>query len=277
MTYVVGGKYTINEKIGEGAFGKIFSGENKNTGEQVAVKIERSDENSPLRNEARIYAALKGATGIPNMRTWGNEGKFNYLVLDLLGNSLEDKLDRCGGTFELKLVVHIGLQMILHMTEIHRRGIIHRDIKPSNFMFGNKTQDDNLYIIDFGLAKTYMNKNCHVERREGKSVIGTPRFISINTHNGITPSRRDDLESLGYILIYLFLGGLPWQEYYSRNERENRSKIGEVKKNIDLWKLSKDNNIPEEIILFIEYCRNLRYEQKPNYTYLTNLLMQIFD
>ena len=112
MTYVVGGKYIINEKIGEGAFGKIFSGENKNTGEKVAVKIERCDGNSLLRNEARVYSALRGISGIPNMRSWGNEGKFNYLVLDLLGVSLENKRTNYGGILTLDRVVNIGLQML---------------------------------------------------------------------------------------------------------------------------------------------------------------------
>jgi len=275
MTYVVGGKYTIIEKIGEGSFGKIFLGENKNTGKQVAVKIERGGIKSILRNEARIYATLKGIRGIPSMRAWGNEGNFNYMVLDLLGNSIEEKLNNCGGKFSLRTVIHIGLQIILNITEIHIRGIIHRDIKPSNFMFGNNGEDDIIYIIDFGLAKAYMDKNQHIERREGMSVIGTPRFISLNVHNGVTPSRRDDLESLGYVFIYLLLGVLPWKEHYCKNEYDNRNKIGEIKKNLDLFKFSKENDIPEEFIIFIEYCRNLKYEETPDYLYLSNLLARI--
>ena len=203
MTYVVGGKYIINEKIGEGAFGKIFSGENKNTGEKVAVKIERCDGNSLLRNEARVYSALRGISGIPNMRSWGNEGKFNYLVLDLLGVSLDNKRTNYGGILTLDRVVNIGLQMLSHISTIHERGIIHRDIKPSNFMFGNSSNTETLYVIDFGLAKSYLENGRHIDMYEGRSVIGTAPFISINTHNGITPSRRDDLESVSYTHLTL--------------------------------------------------------------------------
>lgn len=274
MTYVVGGKYTIHGKIGEGAFGKIFSGKNKNTDEDVAVKIERSDSNSPLRNEARIYSALRGISGIPNMRTWGNEGKFNYLVLDLLGESLEKKRNKYGGVIPLSIVVNIAQQMLSHVSEIHGRGIIHRDIKPSNFLFGTNTHSDTLYVIDFGLAKSYLDNGRHIDKREGRSVIGTARFISINTHDGITPSRRDDIESLGYIMLYLLLGDLPWKEYPSQDDI-NRQSIGALKKSIDLWKFSNENNIPGEIITFIEYSRNLGFEQEPNYSYLTTLLMRI--
>ena len=272
MTYVVGGKYSIVEKIGEGAFGKIFLGVNKNTGENVAVKIERGDTNTPLRNEARMYSALRGVYGIPNMRTWGSEGKFNYLVLDLLGESLEEMRIAKGGLLPLKLVVSIGSQMLTRIRDIHKHGIIHRDVKPSNFMFGSHQGINILYLIDFGLAKVYRNNKRHVKKSEGRSVIGTAKFISIHTHDGILPSRRDDLESIGYIMLFLLLGKLPWQDIQCEDERERQRQIGIIKKQLDLRDFSRGNSSSSVIILFIEYCRKLNYEAEPNYDYLFTLL-----
>lgn len=272
MTYVVGEKYSIVEKIGEGAFGKIFSGVNKNTGENVAVKIERGDTNTPLRNEARMYSALRGVDGIPNMRAWGSEGKFNYLVLDLLGESLEDTRVTHGGAISLKLVMSIASQMLMRIRDVHKHGIIHRDVKPSNFMFGKHSSV--IYLIDFGLAKVYREKNRHVKKSEGRSVIGTATFISIHTHDGIQPSRRDDLESIGYIMLFLLLGNLPWQDIECDDERDRQRRIGIIKKQLDLWHFSSVNNIPNEIIIFIDYCRNLSYEEEPKYDYLFSLLQR---
>ena len=134
---------------------KIFSGINDNTKEEVAIKIEEDHNMSVLKNEAIMYTVLRENYGIPNIRTWGKEGKFNYLVIDYLGKSLEELKLLCNGKMELKTVLLIGMQMIERIQLVHEKGIIHRDIKPENFLFGNDIYKDTLYLIDFGLAKEY--------------------------------------------------------------------------------------------------------------------------
>ena len=272
MTLVVEGKYRLDMKIGEGSFGKIFSGINKNTKEEVAVKIESSTTSSPLRNEARIYSALRDMEGIPKLRAWGKEGHFNYLVLDLLGLSLEDSLEISGGVMELNVAMMVGIQMVERIKNMHEHGIIHRDVKPANFVFGKHTDRVNyLYIIDFGLAKSFGDNKHHMKKTEGRSLIGTARFVSINVHDGIAPSRRDDIESVGYVLVYLLLGKLPWQGIECDNEQEKQQKIGDIKRTICLREIY---GIPEGLIRFLEHCRKLRFDEQPNYAYLNNLLLK---
>lgn len=275
MAIIVDGKYRLDKKIGEGNFGKIFSGINKNTKEEVAVKIESSTSNSPLRNEARMYSVLRDIEGIPKLRAWGKEGQFNYLVLDLLGLSLEETLELSGGKMDLKNAMMIGIQMVERIKNIHECGIIHRDIKPANFIFGKDADTINyLYIIDFGLSKCFGDNKHHMKKTEGRSLIGTARFVSVNVHDGISPSRRDDLESVGYVVCYLLLGKLPWQGIECNDEQEKYHKIGVIKRRTSLCNLDE---IPEGLIIYLEYCRNLRFNETPNYAYLIDLLVKCKD
>jgi len=151
MTLVVEGKYRVTTKIGEGSFGKIFAGVNSLTDEEIAIKIEKSSESSLLKNEAKIYKLLEESPGIPRLRSYGKEGIFNYMVIDLLGKSLEDCRVECGGCLSLKTVLGIGLQMLRRIETVHENGIIHRDIKPENLLYHDKSSDD-LKLIDFGLS-----------------------------------------------------------------------------------------------------------------------------
>jgi len=268
MVLIVEGKYRLDRKVGEGAYGLIFAGINKNTDEEVAVKIERCGDSSPLRNEARIYAALRGVNGVPRMRSWGTEGKYNYLVVDLLGESLEERRVSSGGILGLKKVLGIGLQMLERIRDIHNCGLIHRDVKPANFMFGSQSSDrDVLYVIDFGMTKIYRQGRRHVSLTNGRSMLGTVRFASIHTHRGLSPSRRDDIESLGYILAYLLAGDLPWK-YPGTDERI----IAEMKRKETLWSALRECSVSEQVIEFLKYARGLEYEDKPDYDYLFGLL-----
>lgn len=273
MTVIIDGKYKILKKLGEGSFGKIFSGINNNTKEEVAIKIEQDSNSSVLKNEARMYTALREIDGIPNIRAWGKEGKFNYLVIDHLGKSLEELKNNSSGKLSLKMVLIMGLQMITRMEAIHSYGILHRDIKPDNFLIGNDNKNI-LYLIDFGLSKTYIKKGKHVAIERNRNITGTARYVSINVHKGILPSRRDDMESIGYILLYLLHGDLPWQGLKAKKEEKNKL-IGDIKSNIKLWDFYSDT-IPGEIILFIEYCKTLQYDEEPDYLYLKNILNNLF-
>lgn len=255
LSLVVEGKYKIINKLGEGSFGKIFLGENIYTGEKIAIKIEFSSESSVLRNEAKIYKYLDKCDGIPKMRTFGIEGKFNYMVIDLLGESLESLRVRYGGKVDIDKVVEIGIQMINNIERLHKLGIIHRDIKPENFLFN--VENTSLKIIDFGLARRYLNeKGEHIKEEHGRKLTGTARYVSINVHKGITPSRRDDMESIIYILIYLLNGELPWQNVKKKGRNEN---IMKKKQSLEFKKEYKEM---EELM---KKTRALGYAEKPDY------------
>lgn len=275
---IIEGKYKIIDKLGKGSFGSIFSGINKNTGEKIAVKISRKDSNILLKNEARIYNYLMNTTCIPSIRSFGNSGEYSYLILDLLGDSLENYKKKCGGKLTLNMVLMIGIKMIDIIEIIHDKGILHRDINPGNFLMGRNNNESKLFLIDFGLSKKYIDiqKN-HIKMEQGKKLLGTPEFVSINIHSGITPSRRDDLESIGYVLIYLLRGCLPWKdiEFDDIDNNELYDNIKKIKVLNNIWLLFDE--IPGEFIVFIKYCRSLEFTQKPNYNYLKLLLKNLYN
>jgi len=158
--------------------------------------------------EAKLYNTLQGGSGIANVKWCGVDGEENVLVIDLLGPSLEDLFVYCGRKFTLKTVLMLADQMITRIEFMHSKGYLHRDIKPDNFLMGLGRKANQVYIIDFGLAKRYRDSttNRHIPYRENKNLTGTARYASCNTHLGIEQSRRDDLESLGYVLLYFLRG-----------------------------------------------------------------------
>jgi len=209
---MLGGKYTLLEQIGEGKFGKIFKGENKLTQKMVAIKIENKQAHiTTLKTEAKMYHYLSNLVGFCNLHSYGTETDINYLVIDLLGNSLADIVKQQSQSINYKTILTNGKQMIHRLQTLHERDIVHRDVKPDNFLFGRPPHDNTLYIIDFGLCKCYMKNDKHIPQRKISQIIGTPNFVSLNVHNCIEPSRRDDLESTIYALLYLYWGSLPWE------------------------------------------------------------------
>ena len=190
---------------------------------------------------------------------------FHVMVMDLLGPSIEDLFQTCKRSFDLKTVLHIGIQMIKRIEKVHEERIIHRDIKPDNFLIGGtESTRDNVYIIDFGLAKTYKNNTGeHIPYKDGKNLTGTARYASIATHKGIEQSRRDDLETIGHVLIYLVKGTLPWQGLPGRSKNEKYNNIKKKKIETSLEDLCR--GYPNEFREFMEYCRSLKFEQEPNY------------
>ena len=273
MTLVVEGKYRISSKIGEGSFGKIFQGVNSFTDETVAIKIEKSSESSLLKNEAKIYKLLEECPGIPKLRSFGKEGVFNYMVMDLLGKSLEDCRSECGGSLSLKTVLGVGIQMLRRIEAVHDNGIIHRDIKPDNFLI--KSDNNMVNLIDFGLARRYIDRSgSHIRQDTGRKLTGTARYASINVHLGLTPSRRDDLESIGYVLIYLLKGKLPWQSVKCSDKEKRYTMIGQVKASASPWDHFPD--VPGEFILYLTYCSKLEHDEDPDYEYLRNIFVNLY-
>jgi serine/threonine protein kinase len=258
---LINNKYKIIEQIGSGSFGEIYKGENTRTNEFVAIKIEPISSNYKLlKNESIIYQYLTNTTGIPNVKWFGKDETNYYMVINLLGDSLQT-IKNVKGNFSLKLVLQIGIQIITILKTIHDKGLVHRDIKPDNFLLSKDVKNKQLYIIDFGFCKTYINNDAHIELKRTNSIIGSLTYASINSHNLIELSRRDDLESLGYMLIYLYKGNLEWQKI------EDSKRIVLMKQNI-----VNNRNIPEIFCDYLKCVRCLEFEEQPNY----NLLMDMF-
>ena len=265
-------KYHCIKKLGEGSFGMIFKGEYNN--EFYALKFEsRKKGKNLLENEAAIMSYLKGPN-IPYIKSYGYSGEYNILIMQLLGKSLEDILKEIK-TFSIKSICIIVIQLLNVLEYIHNRHIIHRDIKPDNFVMGLDDLSQFVYIIDFGLAKKYRSSSTliHYPMINKKKLTGTARYASINALKGYEQSRRDDLESLGYVIIYLLKGNLPWQGLHAKNKDERYKKI--LEKKIECSSYDLCFGFPNEFERYVEYTNNLEYIEEPKYEMLRNLFMKI--
>ncbi|GAB2269220.1 Casein kinase 1-like protein 1 [Dionaea muscipula] len=273
----VGNKFRLGRKIGGGSFGEIYLGTNVQTNEEVAIKLESVKTKHPqLLYESKLYKLLQGGTGIPNVKWFGVEGDYNVLVIDLLGPSLEDLFNFCSQKLSLKTVLMLADQMINRVEFVHSKSFLHRDIKPDNFLMGLGRRANQVYMIDFGLAKKYRDSSTHqhIPYRENKNLTGTARYASMNTHLGIEQSRRDDLESLGYVLMYFLRGSLPWQGLKAGTKKQKYEKISEKKVSTSIEALCRC--YPTEFASYFHYCRSLRFDDKPDYAYLKSLFRDLF-
>ena len=271
-------KYKPDSKIGQGSFGKIYSAHNINNGDLFALKLEkRSGSNSLLEIETYILCYLKGE-GIPFIKSFGFSGEYNVLVMELLGKSLETLFKENDNKFSLKTVCMLAEQMISRLEYIHKKYILHRDIKPDNFTIGRGKKSHIIYLIDFGLAKKYKSSKGnheHIKYSENKKLIGTARYASINALKGCEQGRRDDMESLGYVLMYFLRGNLPWQGLKLLKGDDRNKKIYEVKKDTSAEELCA--GYPKQFCEYIRYTRNLKFEQEPNYDYLKRLIYSVMN
>lgn len=274
---MIANKYRVIRKIGSGSFGDIFLGINITNGEEVALKVESAMARHPqLLYEYKLYKVLNGGVGIPHIRCFTQERSYNILVMDLLGPSLEDLFNFCSRHFTIKTVLMLVDQMIGRLEYLHVKNFIHRDIKPDNFLMGIGRHCNKLFIIDFGLAKKYRDfrTRTHIIYREDKNLTGTARYASINAHLGIEQSRRDDMESLGYVMMYFNRGSLPWQGLKATNKKQKYEKISEKKMSTPIEVLCK--GFPAEFAMYLNYCRSLRFEESPDYMYLRQLFRILF-
>ncbi len=273
--------YELQKKVGNGAFGEIWVATNSKSSQQFAIKFEDSkSKHQQLYFECKIYQHLHSETSIldhsfPQVIFFGSEQGKNFMIMELLGSSLEELFNRCDRRFSLKTVLMIADQMISRVEYVHSRRIIHRDIKPDNFAVGLGKNAHKVYLFDFGLAKKYMSShNEHIKYKDGKGLTGTARYASINTHLGIEQSRRDDLEAIIYVLIYFLSGSLPWQNLRAKNVKEKYEKIRDKKIQTKTEELCE--GLPREFAIALSYIRELKFTEKPDYAYLRSLFKNLF-
>ena len=262
---ILDNKYEVQEKLSEGSFGNVFKGKHVRTGELVAVKIEYNNNLtniSSLKNEAKVYQYLSGEPGFLSLKWFSSNDQFSYIVTNLLVCSLTNLIKR-KRSLNLTIILQIGIQIIKRIETVHGKYLLHRDIKPDNFMLGSNKQ---LYLIDFGLCKRYDHAGQHIEetRTPNKTIVGTVNFVSLNVHKGIEPSRRDDVESCIYVLMYLLLNGeLPWIK------EKDIKKIIEFKE-----QLTNPTNllVPLFIKNMLEIVRSLTFVLEPDYGLMIAIL-----
>jgi serine/threonine protein kinase len=270
--------YFKDYEIGTGSFGKVLYGIDIQRENEYAIKFEKTTvRHSVLREELRIYNDLKNGVGIPEIYWYGRYKNNKIMIMDLLGPSLDKFFKTCDKRLNLQTTLNIGIQMIERIEYVHSHKILHRDIKPNNFLLGRfnkRFDDDTVYIVDFGLSKEFVDETGeHYEYREDKRFVGTPRYASINTHMGVRQSRRDDLQSIAYVLIYFLKSELPWQGIKAKTKSERKEKIKIKKKTTGLSELCED--LPKEFGMFLNYTNELEFAEKPDYEYIRKLLITV--
>ena len=271
--------YTIllDQKLGGGAFGKIYTCINNKTKEINACKIENNTEKPQLSNEFRIFNILKNIPGFPKCIKFSNSQKGYLLIMEHLGPNLETIMTRLPNKkYSMKTTLMIILQCLDRLKDIHEKGIIHRDIKPDNFVIGYKGKEKLIYLIDFGLSKIINNnEKKNILQKKEKIIMGTMRYISMNAHLGNEQTKKDDLESLAYIVVYFIKGELPWQNVKADSKKEKYKKVYQIKKQTvpnDLCEF-----LPEDIKTFINCILSLNIKQKPDYQKLKNILENLMN
>ncbi|KAN0113670.1 Protein kinase-like domain containing protein [Russula decolorans] len=269
----VGGRYQVGKLLGAGTFGTVYLGRDIKKGRDVAVKLEAAQEwGSKLEHEYHVYRATSGIRGIPKMLWYGVEGRYNVMVLSRLGCTFEEMAQL--GVLDANAVFTYAKQMLSVLKSLHDHHYVHLDVKPDNFMIGTSDRSSRVFLIDFGLTRLFRNPATrkHITQFKGLDITGTVRYSSINSHLGLTQSRRDDLESLAYAIVYLVKGWLPWQGIAVHPGQVHHDEVLKLKQVTTAKTLCK--GLPQPFIEFIQHIRSLGFEDKPDYRYLHSLLTQ---
>ena len=282
---VVNDRFEVGDKIGSGSYGSVFMATDQVTGEKVALKIESNkalkQKRKQLLHELLLYKQLQGGVGIPKIAWFGSDKALHgrqCLALELLGPSLSDLFKRGKNRgFALNTVAILAPQLIDRIEFCHSKGLIHRDIKPNNFVMGFGRHARQCYLIDFGLSTRYWKTGTrvHMDYEDGKRLTGTARYASVNNHVGIHHSRRDDLECLGFVLVYLVKGKLPWQGIRAKTKARKFAKIKRKKMETPISVLCA--GLPPEFQAYMNYVRGLKFAEEPDYAYLRSLFWSALE
>lgn len=266
-------KYEVKKKLGKSSTIDIYAGVSKEDGKPVLIKIEpKSSEKQYLETEAYNLYNFKGF-GIPELIKFGKKNNNLILIESKKGRSLYDLFLENNKKFSLNEICLIGIQCIERLKFIHSKNYIHRNIKPENFVIG--LEDPHvIYLQNFYLCEKYKSSktNQHAKFKYTKEIVGTERYGSINALRGLRQGRRDDLESLCYMLIYFFLGKLPWQGISADSETERHEKLLKEKKS---FKIENYKQIPKDFCTLFKYVKNLKFEEEPKYSLMIKLLQNI--
>ncbi|KAH9170335.1 kinase-like domain-containing protein [Lactarius sanguifluus] len=264
----VSGQYRIGKLLGSGGSGSIYVGKDIKTGAEIALKIGRADNDSPstLHHEYDMYTALAGCAGISPVRWYGKEGTHEVIVLEHLRTSLSDLVSE--QQVDRSKTFLYASQMLSTVELLHTQHYIHRDIKPGNFIVRANNPHPTVFLVDFSLVQLFRNPvTClHIPYSTDESIVGTLPFTSRNGQQGHAQSRRDNLESLIYTIIYSACGDLPWMTISSREA------VLQTKMLIMTEELCQ--GLPTPFCEFIDYVYSLDFKAKPDYQYLHSILSQ---
>ncbi|OHT04776.1 CK1 family protein kinase [Tritrichomonas foetus] len=277
MDRCFGGRYKIKRKIGAGSFGEIFEGEDIKTGKRVAVKVEKLKTQIPQLNaESRVYSLLSGCTNAATLYYFGIEIQTCALVIDYLGYSLESLRTSCKGKLSIKTVLMLAPQMISAIEFLHKKNMIHGDIKPENFMLGLGNNENKVFMIDFGLSRNYRDPKTHqhIPFSEHKPFSGTARYSSIWALRGNEQSRRDDMEGLAYVWLWLLNGTVPWMNIDAPTLNAKYEKMCSIKVRSTPEQLFK--NHPPEFANYLKEVRKLRFQDEPPYAKFRKMFYDLY-
>ena len=271
---LVGNIYELKEMLGEGSFGKVYRAINvkeKEKNNEYAIKLEtKKDVKKHLLKEYFVYKGLDNSNNFPKMYWYGNYKKYRGLVLDRLGPSLKYFFVKYKYNFDMNTIANIAVQVLYRLEELHNKGFLHQDIKPENILVDYRNMV-KIFLVDYGTSGEWRvnNSSEHVEQIKSNKIVGTARYSSINNHSGMLQSRCDDLQSFGYVLIYLAKSSLPWQGFKTRDFRRKWKQVQDIKEGILLTKLC--DGIPYCFLHYFEYISKLSFKEKPDYKYLRSL------
>lgn len=263
---VIHDRYQLHQPLGKGSFGEVFAGTDLLTGTKVAIKLEPYErkKHSQLQFESKLYHELRHVSCVPRVHYFGRVGEYNALVMDQLGKSIDAFYTQHGNQLPEHVVCSIAVYAIKALKEIHEMGFVHRDLKPQNMCVGLGVYQNKIFFIDFGLAKKYLDlQGKHIPYRTDKSLTGTPRFVSIGCHKGYEMSRRDDVEGLMYVLVWLAKSRLPWQGCKASSKRKKHKKIMMVKEKVSVPDLCKGLSPCFAKVLL--HVKSLAFEERPAY------------